>query len=334
MTTNPAPEELLRRLRQGNHFLLVSHANPDGDAIGSCLGLARVLRALGKGVVVWNRDPLPNLYAPLPGAERIHTGEVPPARFPESIDAVVALECPTLDRTGLEAQLAGSTIYNVDHHLGNQLYGAVNWVEPSAPAAGEMVYRIARGLDVDLDSETATCLYLTLVTDTGGFRFANATPAAFEAAAALVREGARPEQVSAWLHERNPEAMMRLLGDMLCTLELHHAGRISSVVLTSEMFARSGASQGDTEGLIDYPRSIAGVEATALLREKAPGRFKVSLRSRGDIDVEAVARSHGGGGHKNAAGFELEGNPGELRPRVVAELSAVLDRRDQQGGAG
>jgi phosphoesterase RecJ-like protein len=320
------PEDLLLRLRQGNRFVVSSHANPDGDAIGSELGLARILRGLGKGAVVWNRDPSPALYRPIPGCDRIHVGEEAPAGFPSMFDAVIVLECPSLDRTGLEAQLqAGLPLLNVDHHLGNQHYGQVNWVDPAAPAVGEMVYRLAHGLKVTLDRDTATALYLTLVTDTGGFRFSNATPVAFEAAAALVREGARPEQVAEWLYESYPLPMMRLLGEMLSTLELHHGGRIATAFVTQEMLARAGATPGDTEGLTDYPRSIAGVQAAALLREREPGRFKASLRSRGDADVERVARHHGGGGHRNAAGFEIVGEPRDVLDRVVAELAGTLE---------
>jgi len=223
-----APEDLLRRIRQGNRFLLTSHINPDGDAIGSELGLARLLRGLGKGAVVWNRDPTPTIYRPLPGSDRIHVGEEPPAGFPDVFDAIIVLECPSPDRTGLEQHLGAKPIINIDHHLGNQCYGAVNWVDSAAPAVGEMVFRLAQGLKVSLEPEVASCLYLTLVTDTGGFRFSNATPAAFEAAAALVREGAHPEQVSQWLYESQPLGVVRLLGEMLQTLQIHDEGRVAT----------------------------------------------------------------------------------------------------------
>lgn len=319
-----APEDLLRRIRQGNRFLLTSHLNPDGDAIGSELGLARLLRGLGKGVVVWNHDPTPSVYRPLPGSERIHVGEEPPAGFPDMFDAIIVLECPSPDRTGLEKFLPERPVINIDHHLGNQCYGAVNWVDSAAPAVGEMVFRLAQGLKVSLEPEVAACLYLTLVTDTGGFRFSNATPAAFEAAAALVREGAHPEQVSQWLYESQPLGAVRLLGEMLQSLELHEGGRVATGRLTRAMFEKAGAAPGDSEGLIDSIRSIAGVDAVALLREKEDGAHKISLRSRGEVDVEKIARHHGGGGHRNAAGFTLEGDGEELRRQVAAELGAAL----------
>lgn len=319
-----APEDLLKKIRLGNRFLLTSHVNPDGDAIGSELGLARLLRSMGKGAVVWNRDPTPTIYRPLPGSDRMHCGEEPPAGFPDRFDAIIVLECPSPDRTGLEQHLAARPVINIDHHLGNQHYGTINWVDSAAPAAGEMIYRLAQGLKLTLDPETASCLYLTLVTDTGGFRFSNATPAAFEAAASLVRDGAHPEQVSQWLYESQPLPVMRLVGEMLHTLEIHEEGRIASARLTPEMFSRVGAAPGDSEGLIDYPRSIAGVQAVALIRQREDGTHKVSLRSRGEVDVEKIARHHGGGGHRNAAGFVLEGEGEEVRQRVVEALAAAL----------
>ncbi len=319
-----APEDLLKKIRLGNRFLLTSHINPDGDAIGSELGLARLLRSMGKGAVVWNRDPIPTIYRPLPGSDRIHTGEEPPAGFPDRFDGIIVLECPSPDRTGLEQHLSARPVINIDHHLGNQLYGSVNWVDSAAPAVGEMVYRLAQGLKLTLDPETASCLYLTLVTDTGGFRFSNATPAAFEAAAALVRDGAHPEQVSQWLYESQPLAVVRLIGEMLQTLQIHEGGRVATARLTPEMFGRVGAQPGDSEGLIDFPRSIAGVEAVALIRQREDGTHKVSLRSRGEVDVEKIARHHGGGGHRNAAGFVLEGDGEEARQKVAEALAGAL----------
>lgn len=332
-TTSKAPEELLRTIRGGNRFLLTSHVNPDGDAIGSELGLARLLRTLGKGAVVWNRDETPTVYRALPGAERIHTGAEPPNGWPDKFDGVIALECPGLDRCGLEEHVIERPLVNIDHHLGNQHYGAVNWVDPTAPAVGEMIFRLSQGLRIELDPDTANALYLTLVTDTGGFRFANATPEAFEAAAALVRVGARPDEVSRWLYDSRSLGSLRLLAEMLDSLALHADGRVATAQLLPEMYERAGASQADAEGLIGYPRSIAGVEAAALARELPEGGVKVSLRSRGEVDVERIARHHGGGGHKNAAGYTIEdGDLGSVLAATVEELKAALDGGQDAGG--
>lgn len=324
MTATNAPEALLKRLREGSRFLLSTHINPDGDAIGSAIGTARILKALGIGAVIWNRDETPGIYRRLAGSDRIHSGPEPPGGFPDSFDAVIALECPSLDRTGLAERLGELPILNIDHHLGNEHYGEINWVDPSAPSLGEMIFRLAKGFKLNLDQDTATALYLTLVTDTGGFRFANATPKAFETAGALVTEGARPEQVAEWLYESQPASALRLTGEMLQTLRLDHDGRVATAFVTREMFDRAQAEPSDTEGLIDQPRSIAGVAAVAMLRQLEDGSYKVSLRSRGDIDVEAIARRHGGGGHRNAAGYPVQGGGEETREAVVAELGAAL----------
>jgi len=324
MSTTKAPEALLTKIRQGNRFLITGHISPDGDSLGSSLGLARLLRGMGKGALIWFRDPVSSVYTSVPGVERIHQGTERPAGFPERFDAIIAIECPSLERSGLEDQLTELPILNIDHHLGNQHYAQVNWVDSAAPSAGEMIHRLAQSMNAPLDAETANVLYMTILTDTGGFRFSNATEAAFEASAQLVSEGARPELVSQWIYENRPLPVLRLLAEMLQTLEIHEAGRIASALLTAEMMQRAGAGPSDTEGLVDYPRTVAGVEGVALLREREDGKTKVSLRSRGEADVEKVARRYGGGGHKNAAGFTLDGAPATNRDEVIAALAEVL----------
>jgi len=321
------PEPLLARLRDGRRFLVVSHANPDGDAIGTGLGLARAMRGAGHQALVWSRDPVPTVYLQLPGAGDIHVGEDPPPDFPAAFDCAIVLECPTLDRTGLETRLALLPQLNIDHHLGNAGYGEAAWVDPQAPAVAVMVAELLRELRVPIDSDAASCLFVGLSTDTGGFRFANATPRAFRAAADLVAEGASVERVSQWLHESQPEGAVRLLGGLLATLERHgEDGRVATARLTREMFAAAGAAPGDAEGLIDVPRSVAGVDAVGLLREVGDDLWKISLRSRGTIDVEAIARAHGGGGHRNAAGFRIEGGFESARAAVVEALLAATGR--------
>jgi phosphoesterase RecJ-like protein len=325
VATESIPESLLQQLRSGQRFLLTSHANPDGDAVGSEIGLARLLGKLGKATAIWNRDPAPRAYSALPGIQRIHVGEEPPPGFPDAFDAVVVLECSSLDRTGLEEPLKALPALNIDHHLGNERYGVVNWVDTKAPAVGAMVYRLAGALRVTVDKETANSLYLTLVTDTGGFRYSNTTAEAFQSAAALVDAGASPETVTRWLFESQPESALRLLGEMLQTLELHLDGRVATAWLTRDMIERCGARPGDSEGLIDYPRSIAGVDAVALFRQLDNGDFKVSLRSRGHHDVEKMARRFGGGGHQNAAGFSSQVSRDRLLEETLAALAEILE---------
>lgn len=323
--TTTVPERLVDELRRGTRFLITSHIHPDGDAIGSALGMARILEAAGKTATIWMRDPAPSVYQVLPGVASIHLGTAPPAGFPDAFDHLIVLECPTPARTGIETAVEALPVLNIDHHLGNESYGKIDWIDTDSAAVGVMVHRIARRLGVEIDAETATLLYLALFTDTGGFRFSNTTPDAFDSAAALVRAGASPETVSQWLYESQPASVLTLVGETLRTLETHADGRIATVWLTQEMLRRAGAKDGDSEGLIDYPRSIAGVDAVALIRQIDDTTYKFSLRSRGAIDVEKVARSFGGGGHPNAAGFTATGDRERLFERALAALTEALE---------
>lgn len=333
MTKINPPDAVLLPLSGGDRFIITSHLNPDGDAVGSSLGLARLLRSLGKLSQVWLHDPVPAMFRQLTGSDRVHVGPEPPAGFPGNFDAVIALECPSLSRSGLAEAFGDVPVLNIDHHLGNESYGSANWVDSSSPALGEMILTLASKLKIPLDPEAATCLLVAIVSDTGGFRFSNATVRAFEAAAELVRKGAEPEKISHWLYESRSEASLRLLQEMLGSLELDHADRVGTALLTREMFERSGATQEDTEGLVDFPRSIATVEAVGLIREIDADGVKVSLRSRDRVNVEEIARRHGGGGHRNAAGFKMPGTPDEARRLVVTELEEALERHDAQRSA-
>ena len=329
MTAIDTPQDILTAIRDADHLVITSHANPDGDAIGSALGAARILRLLGKTATVWMADPVPSIYRQLPGSERVHVGQEIPNGFPVEFDAALVLECPSLDRTGLEETLKLVPQINIDHHLGNQHYGSVNWIDTGAAAVGEMVFRLANDLKARIDVQAATCLYLALASDTGGFRFGNTSAHAFETAAALVELGAPPETVSGWLYESRPAATIRLLGSMIATLELHGERRLATAHLTAEMYSAAGASHQDTEGLIDTPRSIDGVDVVALIRELETNRYKVSLRSRGQTaDVERVARLRGGGGHRNAAGCEVQGTIDSVREEIVADLLEAMEAQE------
>ena len=193
-----------------------------------------------------------------------------------------------------------------------------------------MIQTLAEKLKLPLDPDTASCLMVALVSDTGGFRFSNSSDRAFEAAAELVRKGARPEQISQWLYESRSLPSLKLLEAMLGSLELDQTGRVATALLTREMFDRSGAGPQDTEGLVDFPRSIATVEAVGLIRDIGDGQVKVSLRSRERVNVEEIARRNGGGGHRNAAGYKLAAAPEEARSVVAAELARALEKHDAQ----
>lgn len=311
--------ELLRRARR---VLITSHTAPDGDAIGSELALAELAAQWSAEARIVNRDPHPAQLDFLPGVERIAVQPTLPAGA--SFDLVVVLECPGLDRPGL-AGLDRFPILNIDHHLANERYGSVNYVDEDAPAVGEMVLEMAETAGATVTPAMATNLYVALVTDTGDFRYSNATPRAFAAAARLVAAGAAPPRIAEALWEQVPARIVRLQAAVLETLELLADGRIAIISCDAAMLERVGAFKQDTENLINIPRAIAGVEVAVFFKALTAGEVKVSLRSRSAVDVQRVARAFGGGGHTNAAGCTVPGSLAEVRARLLAALVPLLE---------
>jgi len=318
------PGAAIARLREATHVLLTSHAAPDGDALGSELGLAELARALGKSTTIINRDPHPSSLAFLPGVEAVKVSPVLPDGFARDFDLVAILECPGVDRPGL-AGLDRLPILNIDHHLANPAYGVVNYLDDEAPAVGEMVMLMAEAAGVPLTGTMATNLYTALVTDTGDFHYSNSTPRAFRAAERLVTAGANPAAIATELHEREPERVIRLTAEMLATLEMLADGRVALCWCDRAMLERTGARSEDTESLINIPRSIEGVRVAVLLKAFVDGAVRVSLRSREEPDVQQVARIFGGGGHKNAAGCTVPGSLPEARRALLEALLPIVE---------
>ncbi|MDD5563603.1 MAG: bifunctional oligoribonuclease/PAP phosphatase NrnA [Thermoanaerobaculaceae bacterium] len=313
----------LARLRRASRVLVTSHAAPDGDALGSELGFAELARALGIAATIVNRDPHPASLAFLPGLETIRVADLP-AGFEHDFDLGVLLECPDLDRPGF-AGFGSLPLLNLDHHLENALYGEVNVVDEDAPAVGEMVLAMAETAGIAVTASMATNLYAALVTDTGDFRYSNATPRAFTAAARLVTAGAKPDAIAEALWEHNPARVVRLTAEVLATLELLAGGRLAVIACDRAMLARAGARPEDTENLVNIPRAIDGVRVAVFLKALADGAVRVSLRSRGDVDVQSVARTFGGGGHRNAAGCTLKGGLADARRALLAAVLPVVE---------
>ena len=318
------PRAAVARLRRATRVLVTSHSAPDGDAIGSELGLAELAHALGVETTIINRDPHPASLSFLPGLETIRVEESLPPDLPGRFDLAVVLECPGLDRPGL-AGIDRIPILNVDHHLDNPNYGEVNYVDTDAPAVGELVLAMFGAAGVALTPAAATNLYTALVTDTGDFRYSSATPRAFAAAERLVAAGARPHEIAEALWEHNPARVIRLTAAVLSTLELLAGGRLAVVQCDRATLEAVGARPEDSENLINVPRSIDGVRVAAFFKAFRDGVVRVSLRSRDEVDVQAVAREFGGGGHRNAAGCSVPGTLAEAREQVLARLLPVVE---------
>lgn len=314
--------EIEHLIRTQDSFLVTSHMNPDGDAIGSSLGLALLLEAMGKRVTVYNQGPIPKLYSFLPAVDRIQI-ELPENSF---FQASFILDCASFERVGesFARFKEKGLIVVVDHHPPRQVQEGLQLIETQASATAELVYEIALRLGVRLPAETATALYAGLMTDTGSFRFSNTTPRALEVAGRLLAAGADHRLLVEQLYESFPPERFRLLGRALNTLRLLKGNKVALVWVTRAMFQEVGAEDEMTDGFVDIPRSIKGVEVAVLIREKEDSEYRVNLRSRGRVDVGELASRFGGGGHPNAAGFTLRGPAAELETSLLSALEGAI----------
>lgn len=304
-------QDVLRSIREHDKFVLTSHARPDGDAVGSLLGCLHLLRALGKRADAVLSDGVPILYRPLPGADQVIHAEYVNGQY----EAAIILECDSVQRTGVEG-LEQRFLINIDHHHSAKPFAHVNWIDPSACATAELIYRLVKQSGAAMTPEIATCLYAAVLTDTGSFGYTGVNEQTFELAADLVRAGANPGRIAQNIYFSNPTSKMRLLGAALS--HLHREGPLAWMYVTREDIDRAGAIDEDTEGLVNYALGIVGVEVAVFFRELVDGRFRVSLRSKGKLDVAAIAETFGGGGHVCASGFSMEGPLSVASERVLA----------------
>jgi phosphoesterase RecJ-like protein len=309
--------QVLREIQQRRRFLVTSHARPDGDAIGSTLALAQILRKMGKSAEIVLGDAVPVIYHPLPASETIiHASQVK-----GGYDAVIILECDSLQRTRLQG-LEDQFLINIDHHASSRPFANVNWIDPSAVATAELIFRLAQAAQVKITPEIATCLYTAVLTDTGAFCYAPTNACTFELAKFLVEHGADPGKIAQSVYFSSPMSKMCLLGAALSRLE--RDGAITWMSVTRQDMERFGALEEDCEGLVNYALSIAGVEVAIFFREVAHERIRVSIRSKGAVNVADIAQKFGGGGHECAGGFSTEGPVAESVKRVLAELRAKI----------
>jgi len=318
-------DEILRRRR----FIISSHARPDGDAIGSELAMAAALRALGKQVRVINADPTPVMLQPFPGVSTI---EIAPAVGADAdADAVIVMECSDLARTGV-AGLDRFFVINIDHHPGNTGYGALNWFDGSAAACGEMVFDLVRALGVPLSAEIATHIYVAILTDTGSFHFSHLSPRTFDICRQALEAGVDPVRVARQVYDSNM-GRLKLLGAVLNDMQIAAGGRLAILYMDPAIAARTGATPDDAEGLINQPLTVRDIVAVAFIKQVQGDEYRVSLRSKGEIDIGRVAKAFAGGGHKNAAGCTITMPLADLRPMLVDRLTAVIEAGRPEAGA-
>jgi phosphoesterase RecJ-like protein len=317
-TTAPEIALIVDAIRARRRFVLSSHARPDGDAIGSQLAMAYALRAMGKEVRIVNQDAAPPPLMAFPGVPGIEISQDAGSGF----DAAIIMECGDLTRTGVTG-LDRSFVINIDHHPGNTGYGHINWFDSAAAACGEMVFDLIVALGVPLTVEIATHVYLAILTDTGSFHFSSISPRTFEICRLALDAGVDPTQAARTVFDSGTMAELKLKWAVLNAMQIDETGRIAVLYLDHEMARAAGGSYDDTEGLINEPLTVKEIQAVVFFKHIEGDEYRVSMRSKGAVDISAVAKAFGGGGHKNAAGCTARGSIDALRTLFVEKVSST-----------
>ena len=322
MTTNSPIQDIVHAIRGRQRFVLSSHSRPDGDSIGSQLAMVYALRALGKEAIAVNADPAPPPLMQFPGVPDIRIAPAVEGEF----DAAIIMECSDLARTGVSG-LDRSFVINIDHHPGNTGFGQLMWFDSSAAACGEMVFDLVKALGVPLSREIATHVYLAILTDTGSFHYSSISPRTFEICRETLDAGVDPVLVARNVYDSNSMGRLKLFGAVLSAMQIDGTGRIAIVYLDHDMAREAGGTYEDTEGLINLPLTVKEIEAVVFFKQTEGEQYRVSLRSKGDIDVGGVAKTFGGGGHKNAAGCTVSGAIDALQKLFIAKIEDAIDGR-------
>jgi len=313
--------QVVELIEHKDRFAITSHVRPDGDSLGSSLGLYWLLRALDKDVEVIMRDPAPHSYQQLPGADAIR---VTPS-VDRQYEAVFVIECSDIDRPGL-IDLEKQFVVNIDHHTSTVLFGTINWIDSTASAVGEMIYNLCKATGVRVTKEIAECVYTALLTDTGSFHYSNTTERTFKIASELVRTGVRPAKTAEAIFGNYQWPKIELLSHVLATAQRDDTGHVAWMWQTLAMQQQTKASEEDADGFVNLPLAVGEVDAVALFKESSPGIYRTSLRSKGEVNVAKVAEHFGGGGHRNAAGCTLKGDLNEVERQVVPLLQDAVKR--------
>jgi bifunctional oligoribonuclease and PAP phosphatase NrnA len=313
--------QVVELIENKNNFGITTHVKPDGDGVGSSLGLCWILRSLGKSAEVIVRGEIPTSYRSLPGADEIRDVE----RIDKDYDAVFVIECSDLSRPGIEG-LENELTVNIDHHATSEHFGTINWIDATASAVGEMIYNLCKAIGGKVTREVAECVYMALVTDTGSFHFPNTTERTLKVASELVKAGVQPASISEAVYNNYPWSRIELMRQVLNTVKRDESGRVAWMRQTLDMREAAGAVDGDNNGFVNIPLAARDIQAVVYMREVEEGKYRVSLRSKGSINVARVAEQFGGGGHKNAAGLRVEGNWDEIEKAIVDAVKQAVHR--------
>lgn len=320
---SPSPfQQIVDAVRQRQRFVVSSHSRPDGDSIGSQLAFAYAARYLGKEVVIVNKDAASPPLMAFPGVADIQIAPAVTGDF----DAAVIMECGDLARPGVDG-LGNYFVINIDHHPGNTNYGALNWFDESAAACGEMVFDLINALGVPLTKDIATHIYLAILTDTGSFHYSSISPRTFDICRQLLEAGVDPVAVARSVYDSNNMGRLKLFGAVLSAMQIDPSGRIAIVYLDHEMARAAGGTYEDTEGLINLPLTVKEIQSVVFFKQTEGDDYRVSMRSKGDIDIGAVAKEFGGGGHKNAAGCSVTGPVDALQKIFLEKIEQAIDGR-------
>jgi phosphoesterase RecJ-like protein len=309
-------------IKDENNICIMPHISADGDAIGSSLALGMALLKLNKTVTVLTEEEIPGVYSFLSGRQLIEVYDSGKTEF----DVALALDTGDLDRLGKRVDvLKNSKIsVNIDHHPTNTFFARYNYVESNAAAVGEVIYQLIKLLDVEMDTEIATCLYVALATDTGGFKFSNTTPVTHRLAADLINNGVNVAEISQRVFDATSLERVKLMGLAINSLEILEDGKVAFITLTDDMLKRAGAKEEDCDGIVNIARNIDGVEVSTLFRQRENGVFKVNFRSKSYVDVSHIANTYSGGGHTRASGCVIRGELMEIKDKVLCEIKKVL----------
>lgn len=313
--------QVVELIENKQKFGITTHIKPDGDGVGSSLGLCWLLRSLGKTAEVIVCGEVPAAYRTLPGAGEIRDIE----KVDREYDAIFVIECSDLDRPGI-AGLENEFTVNIDHHATSEHFGTINWIDSTASAVGEMIYNLCKAIGGRVTREIAECVYMALVTDTGSFHFSNTTERTLKVASELVKAGVKPAQISEAVYNNYPWSRIELMRQVLDTVKRDESGKIASLRQTLQMRTESEAVDGDNNGFVNIPLAARDILAAVYMREVGPNEFRVSLRSKGDINVARVAEKFGGGGHRNAAGLRIAGDWDEKERELVEAVHDAVER--------